>query len=210
CLQRLVPGQSPLFAVEGGRGREAGAGGSPGAAGHTGVFDVEHDFASHVPNGQVADDTTPVVAQPFNPLALEEEHRIFLDVEEISRAQVVVAIRLARIDARRVNAYRDLALLGILRIKIDGAVELIELPTHRADHHVAHSELNVAVGLVNLPTHLSLTPFSPRNKWTLVRLCDRLNITDSSPFVKGVLESCTKGQGSEAQTQLEEVLYRRQ
>jgi hypothetical protein len=111
---------------------------------------LEIEFAAHVPDRQVAEDPKEGAVNVLDPLRLEPDLRVGLGVEEVGRAQVVVAVRLVRVDARDLDdAVRLRA--GRVVASLDRGLECGEAAPYRRDHHVLDRELDARVRLINLP-----------------------------------------------------------
>ena len=75
----------------------------PGILRLTENLDVEGDLARDALDRQRAVDAQPIGARLCDARRLERDLRIPLDIEEVGGAQVRVAIRHARVDARGIN-----------------------------------------------------------------------------------------------------------
>ena len=73
----------------------------------------QRDLLRDAADRQVADHVVAFAALLDDPLALEGDVRELLDVEEVGRAQVRVAIRLVGVDARRLDRELDRRELGL-------------------------------------------------------------------------------------------------
>src|SRR4029079_706828 len=82
--------------------------------------------------------------------ALEGDLRVVGDVEEVGRAQVLVALRGIGIDALGVDGELDGAGLRVLRVHLHGALEGVELAAYLGDE-VADLEADGRVLLVDRP-----------------------------------------------------------
>src|SRR5690606_41802675 len=76
--------------------------------------------------------------------------RMVLDVEEVGRADVVVALLVVRVDGACVDLRGDRRVGQVLGGD-DLAGELPEVAAYLADHHVADGERDVGVILVDVP-----------------------------------------------------------
>src|SRR3954454_23399142 len=85
-LERGVPGQAPLLAVEGGAALEAEAGVAERVLGRAGQLEVDRDRLGDVLDGQVAGDR-PVVAVAGDLGGDEGDLGVGLDVEEVGAVQ---------------------------------------------------------------------------------------------------------------------------
>ena len=82
-------------------------------------------------------------------MLLNVEQREPLDVEEVGRAQVLVALRLVGVDALRPDGEGRPTSLGVIRGKRHGAVEVGEAAADLRDQ-VADLERRLGMGGVNL------------------------------------------------------------
>src|SRR5262245_24851293 len=94
-LERHVPIQAPLLAADLSLRIKPGAGGAPRRRGLAGVLDVQRDGLGHVADGQIAVQLAAIGAELLDTRALERNIRVGLDVEEIRRAQVPIALLVA-------------------------------------------------------------------------------------------------------------------
>ena len=70
------------------------------------------------------------------------------DVEEIGRLQVAVAFGLVGVDRAEVDGDVDSGLGHVFVVELDCSFDLLEAPLHGGYHHVAHTELDTAVGRI--------------------------------------------------------------
>src|SRR4051812_10316646 len=101
-LQRLIPGQPEVATVDLRIGGEAHARVPPRIAAASLVGGVERHLARRAADREVADDPEAVaLVRPgaFDPAALEGNRRELLHVQEVGRAQVLVALLDAGVDA---------------------------------------------------------------------------------------------------------------
>src|SRR4029453_6757053 len=89
-LQRLVPGDVEVLTVDVARGHEPGAQVAPRVDGHALELDVEGGGPCAVADRQVAHDLEAVPDRPHRRAAVRHEGEA-LDVQEVGRAQVLVA-----------------------------------------------------------------------------------------------------------------------
>ena len=92
-------------------------------------------------------------------VALEHNPRELPGVQKVRRPQVVVPLRLARVDARRVRVHHhaDERRRGVVR-RIDLRRKRLEAAPHRRDPHVLDREIQVRVAGVAVPLHRSHPP----------------------------------------------------
>src|SRR4051794_9444064 len=81
---------------------------------------------------------------------LEGDLRERLGIEEVGRAQVLVALRLAGVDRRDLDRPVRPA-VGDLLLHVEGALELAELAAHVGDPHVLDRELDARVRRIDGP-----------------------------------------------------------
>src|SRR5262249_61774737 len=87
----------------------------------------------------------------LEPLAAKRDRRVMLDVEEVGALQVRVARRLAAPQAARVD--RDLEGRGgrVVRVEVERAMNVLEVPADAGDHHVPRAELRRRVPRLEEP-----------------------------------------------------------
>ena len=118
-LERGVPGQAPVLAVDGGATLEADAQVAERVLGGTGLLEDDRDGLGDVLDGQVAGDRPS--RSPSRSTEVEEKRdlREVLGVEEVAGLEVAVAVRDAGLDAGDVDGQLD---LGVGRVGgVDGA-----------------------------------------------------------------------------------------
>src|SRR5688500_17158537 len=106
-LERSVPGQAPVLAADGGLAFETDPNVAVGVLGRAGVFEAHADRPGDALDGQVTGDRPLVVALTFNRGGDERDLGVLPAVEEVPRAEVVVALLLASGDAVRDDRDRD-------------------------------------------------------------------------------------------------------
>src|SRR5258706_12306476 len=89
-----------------------------------------------------------IVAVALHAVAAEAERRVLFGVEKIRRLQVTVALLLVRIDARRLDALRNLGRRQIRRVELDVRIQARELSTNRPAHHELDCKPYYAVLLI--------------------------------------------------------------
>src|SRR5262249_18512672 len=119
------------------------------------LLDLEVDLPGHAAHGQVAAHDEAVPA-PRDRLRPEGQRRVGGGVEEVGRAQVLVALRLARVDRGRVDGDVDGRVLRVLQVEIDRPGHLAEAAADVRDHEVADGELGGRVRRVDVPAHVVL------------------------------------------------------
>src|SRR5207237_1178540 len=143
------------------------------------LLDIEGDLARDSVHRQVAGDAIAVVSEALNAGAGKGDLRESLDVEEISRAQMRIALRVICIDARRIGADEAHSIpshqaqevlsglidtsharkidrdLSIGMIDESGAPTLFQLRHPRASQPAFDLNLYQVAELVNLNSHRS-------------------------------------------------------
>src|SRR5581483_4676619 len=150
-LERGVPVQAELLAVDLAADLEARHLLAPRVLAAPEQGRVEHDGARHAADRQVAVDPGRVGAGRLDPCAGEGDRRILLDVEEVGRSQVAVALLLARVDRRRVHLDLDRGLRRVRLVEHDRAGDAGEAALRRSEHHVLDTEANRRVLGIDLP-----------------------------------------------------------
>jgi hypothetical protein len=77
-----------------------------------------------------------------------------LDVQEVGRAEVLVAIRHAGVDARGQDLHGDARAVRVGLVDLDRALDVLEAPPDSREHHVLDRELDRGVRGVDLPRGL--------------------------------------------------------
>src|SRR5438067_11568138 len=88
-LEGGVPGEAEVLAVDGGGGREPGAGAAPRIGRDAVELDVEGHRLGHAVDGEVAVERPAGAVAPHRGRA-ERPLRVVLDVEEVGAAEVLV------------------------------------------------------------------------------------------------------------------------
>ena len=112
---------------------------------------MQAHLARDAADREVAHDGERLALQVGDPAALEPDRGEGVRVEEIGRAQVCVALRLARIDARHADLDVDLAAGGIAIVAPHRTADLGEPALDGRDHQMANRKLHVRVGAVDAP-----------------------------------------------------------
>jgi hypothetical protein len=115
-----------------------------------GGLGVERDLARGVADRELADHAQPAAAEALDPRAAEPQHGEVLDVEEVGRAQVVVALGRAGVDARGVDRDLDPRPREVAVVELDRAGVLQEPAADLRRHHVADRETGGRVGGVDV------------------------------------------------------------
>src|SRR5205085_528721 len=106
------------------------------------VLDIEDDRPRDVEDREVAVKLQRAVACHFDPRALERERGVLLDVEDVGRAKVRVAVGLTGIDAGGAYAHLDARVFGRLS-DANLAVDVREMASYLRDHQVTGHESHV-------------------------------------------------------------------
>src|SRR3954452_10929764 len=149
AVHRHLDVDAELVAVDLGLGGEAGARAAEGVRAEAVELKVEDDRAGDALDRQLALDG-PVGAVGLHRGGAEEHGRVVLDVEEVSRADVRVALLLTGVDGAELDTGLDRGLGGVLGGD-DLALEVAEVAADLADHHVADGEADGRVRRVDLP-----------------------------------------------------------
>src|SRR5215831_2699654 len=153
-LERDVPLEAPVLAVDAAAGTDAAAGVAPG------ILDdgrqrlhVQRHRAGDAADGQVAGHAQVAggAGRGVDPRRTERDRRVVGDVEEVGAAQVVVALRLARVDAARVDADVDARPRQVLLVDEHGPRDGPQVAAHVRQHQVADLEAGGGVGGVDVP-----------------------------------------------------------
>lgn len=80
-------------------------------------------------------------------------------IEKVPRTQVIITLRIVRIDARHVDFSLEGGLGEVGRVDVQRSAVLLELATHRRNHHVLYGKTHVRVNCIELPCHDSSPAF---------------------------------------------------
>ena len=144
-LEHLVPAQAEVAAVDAALETESEALIAPRILAGAARRRFERHLARRSVKRQVAGDLVDAVAGCLDALAGECELRELLRVEEVRRAQVIVSLWLAGVDARDLDLRLDLRARGVLRVVFDLARPGLELAAHLGKDHVASREADFRV-----------------------------------------------------------------
>ncbi len=89
----------------------------------------------------------------LDPRALERQIGILVDIKEVGRAQVIVAVVALGVDAGRLDLDIDPRVGRVLLVELDRAAEALEPAAHLRDHHMPNGKLDVRMCEINLPGH---------------------------------------------------------
>src|SRR5690606_9489209 len=106
-LERRVPGEAPVLAVDDHAALEPEAGVAEGVDGGARVLEVEGDRAGRALDGEVAGHPVGRVVHHLDRGAAELDGRVVLHVEEVVAAQVRVAVGVAGVDAGGLDGDRQ-------------------------------------------------------------------------------------------------------
>src|SRR5438093_9502618 len=73
-------------------------------------------------------------------MAAESDARVTLNIKKVAASQVGVAVRFAGPKGRGVDHNLDRRGLGMGRIKVKGAVDILEVPSYIRHHHVPRTK----------------------------------------------------------------------
>src|SRR5450755_797501 len=141
-LEDLVPLEAEVLAVEGALRGESDPFVAPGVLAAAAVLDVERDLAADVADGQLSGQTVERRAELLDPRAAEPDLGKVLDVEEVGRPQVIVALGRARVDAGGIDRRLPDRPREIALVEVDLSGELGEAAPSLLDYHVADREVD--------------------------------------------------------------------
>src|SRR5712664_2374607 len=151
-LQRSVPRQAELFAVDFRCRRESQARIAPWILSGWGrSFNGKYHLAGDAANGQVALDRQFSVAGAGDTRRLEEQRGELLCVKEVLAFQVCVALGIACVDGGHVYRSLDARVNVIGLIQSQHSSDGCELPLHIGDHHVLDLEFSHGMDRVDIP-----------------------------------------------------------
>ncbi len=81
----------------------------------------------------------------------EDQLRVALRIEEITRAQVIVTIRIASINTAQINVKLDAGCCQISRVRINDSVKSVKGAFYFGSHHVSNGEIHTAVCCIHDP-----------------------------------------------------------
>src|SRR4051794_26213770 len=84
-------------------------------------------------------------------LAAEGDRLMVLDVEEVGRAKMGVAVRDTGVEARGIDLDVHRRVVRALLIDRDRSLDVLETAAHGREHHVLHRELDARMSRVDLP-----------------------------------------------------------
>src|SRR6478672_10520363 len=148
-LERGVPGQAPVLAVDGGRALEADAQVAEGVTGRAGGLELDGDRLGDALHGQVAGDQPGGGVLALDLGRDEGDLLVVVGVEEVGGLQVAVAVGDTGVDAGGLDGQRDLRGSRVRGVDVRGAGEVGELAADGGDHRVAGAEAEARVGLVD-------------------------------------------------------------
>jgi hypothetical protein len=105
-------------------------------------------------DGEIADQleiVTGVLGRAPDAPASESNGRVLLDIEEVRRPKMLVALLGPGIERRRIDLSLNGRAIRILLVDHDAARDLREPPLHRRDHQVLGRELHQGVVGIDLP-----------------------------------------------------------
>src|SRR5262249_15427864 len=129
-LERLIPVQTEVLAIDGRAPGQARALPAPGIPGAAAVLDLEHDRAGDAMGGQLTLHLEALLAQRLDLRALERDVRILFDVQEVGRLEVPFALGLLGLDAGGVDLDLNPRGRRILLIELERRAPLFETAMH--------------------------------------------------------------------------------
>src|SRR5260370_16120901 len=151
-LQRRVPGQAEVFAVDLGRRRGRDPGKSPGILRRRcWPFNRKRHLAGNAPDGQVAVDFQFSFTDNFDVAGFERQAGKLLDVQEVGALEVRVALRFAGFNRGRFNQCLDARLCRVAFSVVEDSSDFGEMPLHVGNHHVLDLEFGGRVWRGNVP-----------------------------------------------------------
>jgi len=151
-VQGLVPGNSKILAVNsGGTGNGSTLQAPRILDGRLGGANLKNCLLGHAANGQVACDFEPAGSGGFDLGGLENHGRILGDVEEISAHKVLVSVRFASIDGRRVDGDVNGRLGNVGIVNDHRAIELMKFTANGGDHEMRDGKLSGTMLWIDLP-----------------------------------------------------------
>src|SRR3954470_5257603 len=136
CLEQLGPVQAEVLSIEGGRRDESGALVAPRVLRAAAVLDVEDDLPSDIADGEVARHAVALAGHLLDSRAANLHLREALDLEEIRRAEMRIALGHAGVDASDIDGRFDGRLGEVAVVQDQVAAEAAEAASNFRDHHV--------------------------------------------------------------------------
>src|SRR5690606_32507926 len=153
-LERLVPLQAPVAAVDLAGGLEAHPLLAPRVDAAALEQHVERDLLGGVGDLEVthhAEARALLGLRPERLLAAEDDLGVVLGVEEVGAAEVAVTVGHAGVEARGLDVHLRPGGVGRLPVQVQPPVEAREAPADGGEHHVLGRELDRGVSRVDLP-----------------------------------------------------------
>src|SRR5690349_11607731 len=125
-LERGVPGEAPVLAVDAGAALEADAQVAERVAGRAGRLEGDRDRLGLPLDGQLTGDD-PVLAVALDLGRGEGDLLVVVGVEEVGRAEVAVAVGDTGVDAAGLDGQLNLRVGGVRGVDVRGAGEVGEL-----------------------------------------------------------------------------------
>src|SRR5689334_5961060 len=150
-LECLVPGEAELLPVDLPLRLEAHPLTAPRILAAALELGVERDFLRLIADREIADQLELAIDVALDALARERHRRKALDVEEVWRAEVPVALLGARVDARGRDLDLDLRLLRLRLVMRNRPLHIPEAALHGGNHQMLHGELDERVSRVDAP-----------------------------------------------------------
>ena len=153
CLQRLIPGQPEIPAIDLAARAESNSLATPRILRLTLELDVKGNRSGDITNRQIARELE-LLPISFDSGASEFDLGILLSVQKITRAKMLVPLVGAGIDAGCLESRLDRGILRRFLIDIDEALDVREPSLDGRDHQVLGGKLDNSVRWVELPRGL--------------------------------------------------------
>jgi len=174
---RLIPGESDRFPMEGSFGREPSPLVTPGVPGPPSGFHVEFQLVTGTKGTQLAYDPESLGAGLLADLAFKGHFREVRGIQEVGGLQVGIALGEPGLNAGRIDEDADggVTKLPVLRDQRSGPAG--EGPSNPGQHHVPDGEVDPRVPAVDFPSlkchrprSLALDSRSPAGRFREARL----------------------------------------
>src|SRR5215467_11765676 len=127
------------------------------------LHQVEHYGSGGLLDGKVAGQLVVVWPGRLDARALEFDERVFVDLKEVRRLDVVVPDSVVGAEAGRGDGRLHRGGLGLFRVDVGDGADLIEVTSHRHHPKVLGGELDLRVIGVQLPVAHREPPCSPQS-----------------------------------------------
>jgi hypothetical protein len=150
CLQGLIPGQPEIASIDLAARAEPDAFPTPGVSGPAFECNIERNWLRYVTDCQIARNLEALLVT-LNPGAAELDLGILLDIQEIRRAQVLVALVGAGIETRGFEYRFDGRVLRIFLVAVDRSFDIRDAALHSRDHQMLGGEFDQGVSGIEFP-----------------------------------------------------------